>query len=257
VNPSFGWTESLWSNSPEFQILGMPENGTFAEKVCVPVSQIVAKPSHLDFRHAAALPLAGLTAYRALFTRAGLKSGENVLISGIGGGVALFAFLFARAAGANVYVTSGSEEKISRAKSLGAVSGFNYKTPEWDKAVKAMFKAKGIHGFDVSIDSAGGPGFATLIELASPGGRIAVYGATAGDPPTLPQRRIFWKQLSILGSTMGSPTDFEDMLRFVEKHRLQPPVSDHVFTLSEGNAAFAAMHAAEQFGKIVLEIGAA
>jgi zinc-binding alcohol dehydrogenase/oxidoreductase len=246
INPSIAWGESERAQGKDFRILGLPDNGTFAERVKVPATQLVSKPAHLDFAHAAALPLAGLTAYRALLSRAGLVSGERVLVTGIGGGVALFALQFALAAGAIVYVTSGSDEKLARAKQLGAAGGANYRNESWFEDLKKV-------GFDVIIDSAGGKGFSKLTELAAPGGRIAFFGATFGNPPELDMRRTFWKQLSLLGSTMGSPSDFAAMMRLVEEHKIQP-LAETLYPLSEGNEALAAMDNARQFGKIILTV---
>ena len=246
INPSIAWGASERTQGKDFRILGLPDNGTFAERVKVPATQLVSKPAHLDFAHAAALPLAGLTAYRALFSRAGLVSGERVLVTGIGGGVALFALQFALAAGATVYVTSGSDEKLTRAKQLGAAGGANYRNQSWAEDLKSV-------GFDVIIDSAGGKGFSKLTNLAAPGGRIAFFGATLGNPPELDLRRIFWKQLNVLGSTMGSPADFAAMVRLVEQHKIQP-LAETLYPLSEGNEALAAMDSAKQFGKIVLTV---
>ena len=249
INPGFAWGERPVAQADSFRILGLPDDGTFAEKVKVPAVQLAPKPAHLDLPHAAALPLAGLTAYRALFSRAVLREGERVLITGVGGGAALFALQYAVAAGGEVYVTSSSDEKIASAAKLGAAGGANYKQAGWDKTLKQQAGS----GFDVIVDSAGGEGFSRLIDLASPGGRIVFFGATRGDAPGFALRKVFWKQLSILGTTMGSPEDFNAMVQFVEKHRICP-VADRVFPISEGNAALAAMDAAEQFGKIVLTV---
>jgi NADPH:quinone reductase-like Zn-dependent oxidoreductase len=246
INPSIAWGESERWQGKDFRILGLPDNGTFAERVKVAATQLVSKPAHLDFAHAAALPLAGLTAYRALFSRAGLVSGERVLVTGIGGGVALFALQFALAAGATVYVTSGSDEKLARAKQLGAAGGANYRNEFWAEDLKRV-------GFDVIIDSACGKGFSQLTNLAAPGGRIAFFGATLGNPPELDLRRIFWKQLNVLGSTMGSPSDFAAMMRLVEQHKIQP-LAEILYPLSEGNEALATMDNAKQFGKIILTV---
>ena len=251
IDPALGWGDRQAAQADSFRILGLPDNGTFAEKVCVPATQLVDKPAHLDMPHAAALPLAGLTAYRALFGRCQLQVGERVLITGAGGGAAQFALQYAVAAGAEVFVTSGSAEKVARAVELGAAGGVSYKEEGWSKRLKEL--AGG--GFDVTVDSAGGEGFLQLIELASPGGRIAFFGATVGDPDKLPMRRIFWKQLSLLGTTMGSPADFAAMVRFVEEHRLVPQ-ADQVFPLAEGDAALAAMEKSDGFGKIVLTVSA-
>ena len=249
INPGLHWGERSQAQADGFRILGLPDNGTFAEQVCVSASQLAPKPAHLDSVHAAALPLAGLTAYRALFSRAQLQPGETVLVTGIGGGVAIFVLQYATAVGAKVFVTSGADGKLERAAQLGAAGSANYKEANWSKKLKDQVPA----GFDVIIDSAGGDGFLELIELAAPGGRIAFFGATRGDPAKFPMRRVFWKQLSILGSTMGSPADFGDMLRLVNEHRITP-LADRTFPLAHGNAALDAMEAAAQYGKLVLTV---
>jgi zinc-binding alcohol dehydrogenase/oxidoreductase len=247
INPSFGWGADARAQGPEFSILGLPRDGTLAEKIAVPAAQLAPKPTHLTWTQAAALPLAGLTAWRALFARAQLRPGERVLVSGIGGGVALFALQFAVAAGAEVWVTSGNDEKVSRAVALGARGGFNYTRPGW-----AADAAKGPGLFDVIVDSAGGEGFEQLIDLAAPGGRIVFFGATRGNPPVLPLRKVFWRQLSLLGTTMGSPADWATMVEFVARHKIVPIVSE-VFPLARAADAFALMERGGQFGKIVLE----
>jgi zinc-binding alcohol dehydrogenase/oxidoreductase len=245
INPSFGWGESPRAQGSQFAILGLPREGTLAEKIAVPAQQIAAKPSHLTWEEAGALPLAGLTAYRAIFSRAKLKSGERVLISGIGGGVALFALQYALAAGAEVWVTSSSADKIQRAMKLGAKGGFDYRDPNW--AAMAM---KTAGQFDVVVDSAGGEGFSKLIDATASGGRVVTYGATRGEG-TLPMRKIFWRQISVLGTTMGSPDDWAAMISFVSERKLRPIVSD-TFPLERAADAFGLMERGEQFGKIVV-----
>ena len=250
INPAFNWGNSLTHQHPkDFHILGLPEDGTFAEYVKVPLSSLVPKPPHLSFEEAAALPLAGVTAYRAVFTRSQLQPGEKILITGIGGGVALFALQYAVATGAKVFVTSSSQEKINKAMKLGASGGVNYKDADWGSALQQLASGP----FDVIIDGAAGEGMDELLNLATPGGRLAFYGATRGNPTHLTARRIFWKQLTILGSTMGSPEDFRAMVTFVESHALRPMV-DQVFPFEEGEAAFRRMDDARQFGKIVVKI---
>ncbi len=248
INASFGWGDDERTQGGGFSILGLPRDGTLAEQIAVPVTQLAAKPAHLSWVEAAALPLAGLTAWRALFSRARLQPGERVLLSGIGGGVALFALQFALAHGAEVWVTSGSTDKIARAVAMGARGGFNYATPGWAVAAAA---APGL--FAVVLDSAGGDGFESLLDLTAPGGRVVFFGATRGNPPVLPMRKVFWRQLSLLGTTMGSPTDWAAMTEFVSRHRLTPVVSD-VFPLARAAEAFALMEWGGQFGKIVVEI---
>ncbi|MBT5900973.1 MAG: zinc-binding dehydrogenase [Opitutaceae bacterium] len=246
INPSFDWGDDEHAQAADFSILGLPRAGTLAEQVVVPATQLAKKPAHLSWSEAAALPLAGLTAYRALFSRAQLRAGERVLISGIGGGVALFALQYAVAAGAEVWVTSSSAEKIDRAISLGAQGGFNYREEGWGKAARGS-----VDGFDVIMDSAGGEGFKGLIDLCRPGARVVFFGATRGDPEVLPMRKVFWKQISLLGTTMGSPADWGAMIAFVEQHQIRPIVSG-TFALSEAAAAFDLMEQGGQFGKIVV-----
>lgn len=248
VNPALGWGDSEEAQGPAFNILGLPRDGTLAEQVAVPLSQLAEKPAHLLWEAAAALPLAGLTAYRALFSRAQLRAGERVLISGIGGGVALFALQFAVAHGAEVWVTSSSAGKIQRAVELGARGGFNYAEADWAKAAAAG----GL--FDVIIDGAGGAGFETLIDLAAPGGRVVFYGATRGNPPGFTLRKVFWRQISVLGSTMGSPADWAAMVAFVALHKLTPVISDQ-FPIEHVGEAFELMENGAQFGKIVVRVG--
>ncbi len=250
ISPSMEWGDNPRFQQKEYNILGLPLDGTFAEYVKVPESQIYPKPAHLSVTEAAALPLAGLTAYRALFTKCTPQPGEKVLISGVGGGVAQFAFQFAVAAGMEVYVTSGSAEKIERAKATGAKDGLDYRRDKLSKEIKEMTGG----GVDVIIDSAAGNGFAELVKSCNPGGRICFYGATRGNMNNLDPRVIFWKQLSIFGSTMGTNEEFADMLAFVEKHEIVPVV-DEVFSLENGNAALEKMARGGQFGKLVLEIG--
>jgi NADPH:quinone reductase-like Zn-dependent oxidoreductase len=249
INPSLNWgMESTYQDPGNFKILGLPDDGTFAQYVKVPSANLVDKPSHLSFEEAAALPLAGLTAFRGLFTRAGLRAGEKILITGIGGGVALFALQFAVAAGAVVFVNSGSEEKIARAISLGAKAGVNYKEKNWADRLQEQAGS-----FHIIMDGTAGDSVGHLLNLASPGGRIVFYGSTLGNALTVEIRRIFWKQLNILGTTMGSSSDFLSMIDMVNKHRIRP-VTDKIFPLAEGEKALRRMEDAQQFGKIILRI---
>ncbi len=246
VNPSLGWGASETAKDDAFRILGLPDDGTFADEVLVPVENLVAKPALLTDEQAAALPLAGLTAYRALFSRAGLKPGERVLITGAGGGAASLGLRFAVAAGAKVWATTSGRAKIARAVQMGAEKAVDYRHDGWEKELGEEF--------DVILDSAGGEGFLKLVDLAASGGRIAFFGATAGDPPLLPMRKVFWKQLSLLGTTMGSPKDFADLVAFVEAHRLVPDV-DETFPVERANEALDRMASGAQSGKIVLTMG--
>jgi len=248
INPSLDWGTDNRVQGPAYRILGLPDNGTYAEYVKVPATNLFAKPDALSWEAAAATPLAGLTAYRALVTRARVQPGETVLVTGIGGGVASFALLVARHLGARVVVTSGSDAKIARARHLGAEGGVNYKAENWGRTVQALCDG----GPDVIIDSAGRDALPTLIEIVKPGGRIVTFGATTGSPSTIEVRRIFWKQISLLGSTMGTPREFGEMLKMFDG--TLAPIVDRVFPLAAAADAHRRMDQADQFGKIVLEI---
>lgn len=248
IYPALEWGHQLAHQGKDFRVLGMPDNGTFAEQIKIPRNNVFEMPEHLNWEQGAALPLAGLTAWRTLFSRCRLLKGEKVLVTGIGGGVALLVLQFAIAAGAEVSVTSGSPEKLEKARLIGAKYTANYREEGWDKRLKQE-----AGGFDVIIDSAAGEGFPALIGLANPGARIGIYGGSLGKVNQLSMQPVFWKQISILGSTMGSPQEFGKMLRFVAQHAIVPVV-DSVFALADGNKALEKMEKGEQFGKIVLKI---
>lgn len=248
INPGWNWGGNQQHQSADFQILGMPQDGTFAEQVAVPVDYLHESPSHLNPTQAAALPLAGVTAFRALFTQARLKADETVLVTGAGGGVATFAIQFAKAAGASVYVTSSSPEKIDSAIQLGATAGFNYTESDWGKQL-----VSDAGPINVIVDSAGGPNYANLLNIAAAGGRIVNYGATAGPAEAVNLFHVFWKQLSLIGSTMGSPSDFATMLDFVNEKRIEPAI-DQIIPLVEANDALGRMGSSGQFGKLVLKM---
>jgi zinc-binding alcohol dehydrogenase/oxidoreductase len=248
INPGLDWGDSQSAQAKEFTVLGLPRDGTFAGEIAIPVCQLHPKPAAWSWPEAAALPLAGVTAYRAVFSQGHLRSGETVLITGIGGGVATFALQFAAATGAEVWVTSSSQQKIERALQLGAAGGFDYTSEDWPTQFVRQAGAA-----DLIIDSAGGPGYAALLQVAAPGGRIVNYGATAGPPPKLDLFKIFWKQLRLQGSTMGSPADFEAMLAFAAESDVRP-VIDASFSLADGNRALDLMKNSPQFGKYLLRM---
>ncbi len=249
LNPGLRWGDNPRAQARDFVVLGMPDPGTFAEYIVLPAQYVRPLPAHLSFAQGAALPLAGLTAYRAAFTRAQVQAGERVLVTGVGGGVALLAVQLCVARGADVWVTSSADEKIARAQEHGARGGIRYNTENW---VKTLIQLAG-GAFDVIIDSAGGAAFGPLLDAAAPGGRIVFFGGTLGNIPDLPPAKVFWKQLSILGSTMGTPQDFDDLLALVTEKGIVPVV-DEVFPLAEGEAALRRLEAGAQFGKVVLKI---
>lgn len=248
INPSYNWGDRQQAQGRDFKILGMPDNGTFAEEIAVPKEQLFDKPEHLSWTQAAALPLAGLTAYRVLFKQGKLQSSQTIVITGIGGGVACIALQLAVAAGATVIVTSSSQAKIEKALDVGATAGFLYTAGGYASQINEQFGP--VH---LIIDSAGGVGFSELVEMVCPGGIIVNYGITAGPSVKLELRKVYFKQLHIVGSTMGSPEDFSAMLEMLNKHKIEPIV-DEVFALSDGNKAFDKMNVSSQFGKLVLRI---
>lgn len=248
INPSHEWGNNPIVQGDQFKILGFPDPGTFAEYISVSKKYVFEKPENLSFEESAAIPLAGLTAYRALFTKARLRAKEKVLITGIGGGAALWVLQYAVAYQARVYVTSSSDEKISKAKDLGAQGGFNYKNSDWVEQAK-----KEAGGFDIIIDCAGGQNFNQYIDLAMPGGRIVNFGRTAGMIGEINTRLLYWKQISIFGTTMGTRDEFLSMIDFIESRNLKP-IIDQVFPLENINEAFQRMKARDQFGKIILKI---
>jgi len=248
INPNNDWGPDPEVQAGKYTILGMPINGTFSEYAVISIDRLQHKPFHLDFLQTAAMPMGGLTAFRALFRKGELKSGQNVLISGFGGGVAQFAFLFAQAIGANVYVTSGSSEKIEKALKLGAKGAYNYKK---DSTYPDLWKTKG--GFDLVIDSAGGNQLNNFIKILKPKGKIVIYGATNGLPANLDLYRMFWNQLSLLGTTMGNDNEFSEMLSFVSKHQIRPLI-DSIRPFDKIVESFQDITRPNKAGKIVFQI---
>jgi zinc-binding alcohol dehydrogenase/oxidoreductase len=250
ICPSLDWGNNPNVQSSEFRVLGLPDYGTMAEYIAIDKSLVFEKPKYLTNIQAAAVPLAGLTAYRSVFTRGKLRDIPNprVLITGAGGGASSFCIQFALAFGAEVWVTSGNQEKINFWCSQGVKEGINYKEESWAKTLKVKSG-----GFDLIVDSAGGPGFSSFLDLANPGGTIVFYGGTLGNINNLNPQKIFWKQLNILGSTMGTPNEFKEMLEFMESYEIQP-IIDSVYPLENVEDAFKKMESGTQLGKIVLSI---
>ncbi|WP_339879671.1 zinc-binding dehydrogenase [uncultured Algoriphagus sp.] len=246
INPALNWGDNQKVQSSSFEILGMPRNGTLAESVIVPVDRLFERPQHMSWEESAALPLAGLTAYRALTYQGNIQSGENLLVTGFGGGVAQFAVQFGMALGAKVSTSSSSPEKLEIAKSLGVLHTFNYLDHNWiSKAVEET------NGFDLIVDGAVGDTLNHLIQVAKPGGKVVYYGATLGNPTKLEARKIFWNQLKIIGTTMGSDQDFKNMVSLVNEKKIKP-IIDQVFKFEDAEKAFDRMRDGKQTGKIVL-----
>jgi NADPH:quinone reductase-like Zn-dependent oxidoreductase len=227
----------------------MPDDGTYAEEIVVPAANAVPKPAHLSWAEAAALPLAGLTAYRALVTRGQLRPGQTVLIPGIGSGVSTMVLMLAKHLGARTLVTSSSPDKLAAAQALGADFGVSYRDPTW---VEQLRRHCGKDLPDLAIDGAGGDSWAQCVNLVRPGGSIVSYGATAGIA-NLDLRKLFWKQLNVLGSTMGTDADFRALVALVDAGKLRPIV-DQVVPLADAAQAHERMEHSAHMGKIVLHI---
>jgi NADPH:quinone reductase-like Zn-dependent oxidoreductase len=247
VNPGLDWGTDEGAQAADFRILGNPDDGTFATHLLVDARQVHPMPTHLDFTEAAALPLAGLTAWRALSSRGQAQAGETVLISGIGGGVAAWAQTFAQHLGCRVVTTSSNAEKRQASLGLGAAASFDYRDEGWTKDLTSS-----IGSIDLVIDGAAGSGMNDFLKVTRPGGRIVCYGGTAGLPEALNIRPLFWKQIDLRGSTMGSPADFAAMLSALVAGGLRPVV-DSVHPLGQVNEALAAMEQGKQCGKLVLD----
>ena len=250
INPALHWGDDPAKPGKEYRILGLPDEGTFAQFVKVPGDHVFPKPSHLSHEEAAAIPLGALTAYRALVTRGQVQQGETVVVPGIGSGVATFVVQMAAALGARVFVTSGSDEKIEKVKEIGAEGGVNYNNEDWSRELKGM-----AGGVDLSVDHVGGEAFDALVSLAAPGGRIVTFGATAGPKVTVVMPRIFLKHLTVLGTAMGTPEEFGAMLDLYAENGLRPLINE-TFPLEEATAAMGHMEEGAGIGKIVLDVPA-
>jgi NADPH:quinone reductase-like Zn-dependent oxidoreductase len=236
------------SECRDFTIVGMGRPGTFAEKVAVPARNLRHKPAHLSWEEAAALPLAYLTAWRMLMSQARLRTGETVLIHGIGGGVAIAALQLATLAGAQVLVTSSSIDKLARASELGAVQGIQYQGANVVASVMEYTEGRGV---DVVVDTVGAATWPINMEILRKGGRAVHCGVTTGPHVEVNISAIYWKQIAILGSTMGSHEEFRALIAATISTGLKP-VIDSVFPLEDARKAQERMETGSQFGKIVL-----
>ncbi|MGC5775796.1 zinc-binding dehydrogenase [Paenibacillus pabuli] len=242
ILPTLGWDHAV--DVPIVpDIVGGPTDGTLAQYITLPARNALPKPAHLSWAEAGVLSLSALTAYRALFTRGGLKQGEHILIPGIGGGAATYALLMAIAAGAKVTVTSRSETKRKEALRLGAFQALDSHA-DWSLQ-------NDLGSVDFILDSIGQSMFPKYFDIIRPGGRIVMYGASSGDDLTVPIRSIFFPQISLMGTSMGSREEFVQMLQWVEQHDIHP-VIDGLYPLQETVKAFERMEKAEQFGNLAI-----
>jgi zinc-binding alcohol dehydrogenase/oxidoreductase len=250
ILPSLRWGRSESAPSRDWEILGDHTQGTYAELISVPRDVVFPKPVGLSWSEAAALPLVGVTAFRALVSRARLAAGESVLITGAGGGVAPMAVAIAAARGALPFVTSSSAEKIERAMAGGAIAGVSYRSDSWPEDARSL--APGGDGFDVVLDTVGS--WAESIRALKPGGRLVVLGASRNELAPIDIRPFYFGQYSILGTTMGSPADFRGLLDLMASSTMAPPLVDREFALTEVVAAHEYLEAGSAFGKIILTI---
>ncbi len=236
------------SMSPGYRIIGEHMRGGLAEYIAVPAANLVEIPDGVDFPHAAAPLLVTLTAWRMLINRAKLRAGETVLVVGAGGGVNSVATQVAKMAGATVFVVASNAEKAEKAKELGADYTIDRSRVDWGKEI---FRLTGKRGVDVVVDNVGGATIATSMRAVARGGRIVIVGNTSGPQAEIDIRLIFGKQISLVGSTMGTHQDFRDITRMLWGGKIKTVVGE-VLPLSEGRRAFDIMEKSEQFGKIVL-----
>ena len=244
VNPALAWGDREEAPGPDFRILGVPDQGTYAERIVLAADQVRPRPQSLSWAESAALPLAGLTAWRAVVTHAEAGPGRTVLVPGAGGGVATFAVQIAAALGARVVVTSSSARKLERARGLGAVDGVLYSDADWAVRVAPV---------DAVVDSVGAPVWEGALRALSPGGRLVNFGDTAREGATVQLSTLYFKYLRIQGTTMGSPREFDALLAHVAEAPWRPVV-DSVFPLAEAGRAHERLEAPDRFGKVVLAI---
>jgi NADPH:quinone reductase-like Zn-dependent oxidoreductase len=248
IYPALGWDDGAQTPSDDFDILGAPTDGTFAEQVRVAATSAYPRPPRLTWEESGALPLAGLTAYRALFTCGQVGRGSKVLITGAGSGVATFLVQLATAAGAEVVVTTGTAEKAARCRGLGAVATVLYSDDDWPQAV-----AESVGPLDVVVDSFGADSFPRALPLLRRGGTFVSFGDTGGASTGFEVAEVYWQWRSIVGTSMGSPAEFRALLSHVEESSWRP-VIDSVFALEQLPVAAERLLSPERFGKVVLDI---
>jgi zinc-binding alcohol dehydrogenase/oxidoreductase len=244
INPSLDWGDAEDAAGQDFRILGVPDQGTYAERIVVSASQLRPRPHAYTWIEAAAMPLAGLTAWRAVVTHGEAWPGRSLLVPGAGGGVATFVIQIATALGARVLVTSSSADKLERARRLGADGGANYREADWPERLGPV---------DAVVDSVGGASWPGALRALRPGGRLISFGDTQGEVAEVDLARVYLSWIRIQGTTMGSPREFDSLLRHVAGARWRPVV-DTVFPLRDAAAAHERLDAEDRFGKIVLVI---
>jgi zinc-binding alcohol dehydrogenase/oxidoreductase len=252
INPTLGWQRGERVPGPAFEILGSPRDGTLAERVRVPVENVAPKPARLSWEEAAALSLAGLTAWRATVTCARAAAGRRLLVTGAGSGVATFVVQIAAALGGEVWVTTSSSEKLQRLVALGARGGVLYTRPDWSEELRDA--AGG--GFDAAVDSWGAAGWQSILSSLDRGGLLVNFGDTGGETATVSVSDVYWEWRSIVGTTMGSPGEYDALLEHVGSERWSPVIDD-VFELDDIDAAARRLTDSDRFGNVVITTGVA
>lgn len=246
--PGLNWGEDQRFPGAAFGLLGMPGPGTIAEAICVSATSAVRMPGHLSFEQAASVPLAGLTAWRGLMTKASLIPQDKVLVTGAGGGVATLALKFALALGCRTFVTSGSEETLTWARELGASEAINYNQDGWEKSLP-----RAPHGIDVVLDGAPAAGLLRYSRALNMGARIVVYGSTGGLKFEASATDLFLKNAAIIGTNVGNLSEFLAMLAFMEAHRIEPAI-DRNFAFEDAKVALTHLERSHGFGKVTIRI---
>lgn len=246
IYPAYDWGDDHEIPLKKFRVLGMPDPGTLAEYIAVPASNVISKPEYLSWEEAAAMPIAYLTAWRGLVFHGGITKSKKVLITGIGGGVAQAALSIAKAIGCETYVTSSSAEKIKRSCELGASAGVNYKDENWNDQLKEVSG-----GIDLVMDSSPPESLDQYFRFMKHGGKIVAYGSQATRNTTVNISKMFLRHISFIGTAMGSPEDFQDVLNFMCKHNIRPLI-DSRYPFKKAIEAIASLEEGKQMGKIVI-----
>ncbi len=249
IMPSLHWGDRSEAPGSGWEILGDYTAGTYAELVSVPSECLAPKPAGFSWTQAAALPLVGLTTYRALFTRGRLRAGETMLVLGAGGGISTMAVQLASHTGVAIAVTSSSADKIARAVSEGAFDGVLHTDADWPEKARALTPLGA--GFDLVLDPVGR--WPESVRALRPGGRLVVLGANAAETAPMDVRNFFFGQYDLLGTTMGNAHDFNEMLNLLASQHIPPPLIDRVFPLDDAAEAHRHLESANGFGKTVLE----
>ena len=247
IYPAYDWGSNQDIPQKQFRVLGMPDPGTLAEYISVPSEMVYEKPAYLSWQQAAAMPIAGLTSWRALYHYAKIKTGDKVLITGIGGGVAQFGLKLAKSFGAEVIVTSSSLDKIEQSKSHGAIGGVNYKDEDWQSQLQEL-----CGGIDIVLDSSPSADLDSYLTFLNRGARIVAYGSTGSRKTTLNISKFFLRHIQFIGTAMGSPQDFSELLMHMKEKKLIPTIHSS-YSFEDCLEAIKFLEEGKQLGKIVID----